>query len=421
MLATSTISSNKPADYRRTHFPHETLTPITDDIDYPAVQLLQKEILANACSVPSDLGGGQHGHGGLACSDDNYAHISNVPYVRPPLPPPVIHEHGATGPIMAENNRIYNAAIEKYMNVNHIERTLLNQLIETLGPETMAPLTNNTTGIVEVSIPDLFAYLFNTYGNVTARSIAAARAEAANQVYVHSKPLALIFANYKKFEDMSTAFGTHESDAHLINMATLMLQNAKIFHMDLRVWNRLPALEKTWVNFKTHFVEAQAELKLSNPDLTITDTPASLGYTDPHMNAMESLLNEYTASTGAPLYAPDPTSYPTPVPPTPFAPALPETAPQQANATTTDPNHLRFIDILTKLEAKLDAKASKPSKNKDKKKGKNVQNYCWTHGACSHIGKDCNKPATGHKQDATFTNMMGGSTKNCFWIAPTST
>jgi hypothetical protein len=411
-MSEATSTARKPADYRRTHFPHEVLTPIEGDLDYPKVHLLQKEILANACSVPSNLGGGQHGHGGLVCSARNYEDISNVPYTRPPLPPAVFHENGATGPMMAENNRIYNTALDRYMEVNHIERTLFNQIIEALGPETMAPVTNNTTGIVEVTLPALFEYLFTTYGNVTASSIAIARANAANQVYIHSQPLAIIFANYRKFKDMSTAFGTHESDAHLINMATPMLQKAQIFNMDLRFWNRFPPHEKTWANFQTHFIDAQAELKISNPDITSIATPASLGYTDPHLNAMESLLNEYNAT--APIYAPDPTNYPTPEP----APA------QLANATTNDPNQLRLIDMITKLEAKIDAKVdakANTGKTKDnKKKGKLIQNYCWTHGACSHIGKDCNKPATGHKQDATFINMMNGSTKNCFWIAPST-
>ena len=44
--ATSTV--RKPADYRRTHFPNETFTPLEGDLDYTSFQLLQKEILANA-------------------------------------------------------------------------------------------------------------------------------------------------------------------------------------------------------------------------------------------------------------------------------------------------------------------------------------------------------------------------------------
>jgi hypothetical protein len=93
-----------------------------------------------------------------------------------------------------------------------------------------------------------------------------------------------------------------------------------------------------------------------------------------------------------------------------------------ANVAAHDPNQIRMLELLTKLEAKIDAKA-KPGRNKDKKgkNSKNTQNYCWSHGACSHIGKDCNNPSAGHQKEVTFINMMSGSTNNCFWIAPAST
>ena len=39
--------------------------------------------------------------------------------------------------------------------------------------------------------------------------------------------------------------------------------------------------------------------------------------------------------------------------------------------------------------------------------------YCWTHGACAHESAACNHKKPGHKNDATFTNKMGGSTVNC--------
>ena len=39
--------------------------------------------------------------------------------------------------------------------------------------------------------------------------------------------------------------------------------------------------------------------------------------------------------------------------------------------------------------------------------------YCWTHGLGknkTHTSATCNKPAEGHKTDATLDNMMGGCT-----------
>ena len=48
-----------------------------------------------------------------------------------------------------------------------------------------------------------------------------------------------------------------------------------------------------------------------------------------------------------------------------------------------------------------------------------VHKYLWTHGACAHTGTNCNTPATGHQEQATFTNMMNGSTTRCYWLPPT--
>ena len=47
--------------------------------------------------------------------------------------------------------------------------------------------------------------------------------------------------------------------------------------------------------------------------------------------------------------------------------------------------------------------------------------YCWTHGACAHSSTDCRNKAPGHQTTATFNNMQGGSTNQCFWIPPSST
>ena len=42
--------------------------------------------------------------------------------------------------------------------------------------------------------------------------------------------------------------------------------------------------------------------------------------------------------------------------------------------------------------------------------------YCWSHGACAHSGTQCNYPLPGHLSTATFTDMQGGNTSNCFWL-----
>jgi hypothetical protein len=44
------------------------------------------------------------------------------------------------------------------------------------------------------------------------------------------------------------------------------------------------------------------------------------------------------------------------------------------------------------------------------------RNYCWSHGMCAHGSSQCNNQLPGHQVSATFANMHGGSTNNCFWL-----
>ena len=37
-------------------------------------------------------------------------------------------------------------------------------------------------------------------------------------------------------------------------------------------------------------------------------------------------------------------------------------------------------------------------------------------GSCDHTSKECNRKAEGHKDDASFTNMLGGSSSGCYWL-----
>ena len=50
--------------------------------------------------------------------------------------------------------------------------------------------------------------------------------------------------------------------------------------------------------------------------------------------------------------------------------------------------------------------------NRPRRRKRNQQKYCWTHGACNHWGRDCRTKAEGHDDTATFQDRKGGSNKN---------
>ena len=69
-------------DYRTTVFKYPTLTKIHGEPTFEGVRQLHKEVMANAQTVYSELGGGSHGHLGLVLSPGRYVLISNAEYNR---------------------------------------------------------------------------------------------------------------------------------------------------------------------------------------------------------------------------------------------------------------------------------------------------------------------------------------------------
>ena len=73
-------------NYRSQYFPNVEVTRIRGRPEYASLYKLYKEIKANAASVPSTLGGGQHGHLGLCIPPVKYQRLSRTPFIKPADP-----------------------------------------------------------------------------------------------------------------------------------------------------------------------------------------------------------------------------------------------------------------------------------------------------------------------------------------------
>jgi len=92
MAATGAIN------FRDTHFETRDLSvahgePVADN-----VITWRRQLTANASQVPCNLGGGRFGYAGLVFTAQEYARISDVPFVRPVHPaalvvPPTATQH----------------------------------------------------------------------------------------------------------------------------------------------------------------------------------------------------------------------------------------------------------------------------------------------------------------------------------------
>ena len=97
----------------------------------------------------------------------------------------------------------------------------------------------------------------------------------------------------------------------------------------------------------------------------------------------------------------------------------------QGSNTNCEDQLMNMVQALTSQLSVMTARVNNIAQNQTQHRGggnpndthnqtcSNIRFYCWSHGACNHLGANCHNPKPGHKNDATFKNRMGGSNYFC--------
>ena len=81
-------------------FPIKTIPTIDGEPDYNTINKIMQLLYGNAASLPTTLGGGQHGHIGIIMTPQLYTTLAATPYESPPDPGITpIHAIGASAEI----------------------------------------------------------------------------------------------------------------------------------------------------------------------------------------------------------------------------------------------------------------------------------------------------------------------------------
>ena len=67
-------------------FKFPNLTKIHGEPTFDSIKTLHNELKTNSQTVPSNLGGGTHGHLGLVLNHQQYALLSDASFITPPHP-----------------------------------------------------------------------------------------------------------------------------------------------------------------------------------------------------------------------------------------------------------------------------------------------------------------------------------------------
>ena len=116
-------------DYQSSYFKYKTPTPTRGFPTCKALKRLKMELQANASSVETDLGGGNHRCLGLVLTDQECNTIPNTaPFVLPNYLPPLVIPQTATPVQAIELKEQHNEQKRLYLECKNVEKALLRHM-----------------------------------------------------------------------------------------------------------------------------------------------------------------------------------------------------------------------------------------------------------------------------------------------------
>ena len=333
-------------------FPHPILTKLVGTPNNTSIQILAREVIANARAIPSIRGGGAHGHLGLVLTDVAYRNLTGgIPFTLPAHPgeAPTPPAAGASQFEVAEQIRVYKSTIEELTRAATLREELKRQILAAVDSLYLTAIEDATFGFATVSVADMITHLQNTYGTLTRADLEKNRASIAT-LWTPSEPLELLWGRLREVQRIATFAQEPIPDATLVELTHLLFEASGVFPHACESWLTRAAAQRTYAEFQTLFNHANKE-RLRRLQSGTTGTSGFHGA---------------NAATTPPVRPPvAPAAVP---PPTPAGPAI-------ANDGT---------QVF----------------------------YCWTHGLGfnkNHTSATCSTPAAGHCQTATIKNMRGGN------------
>jgi len=399
--------TNSVPNYRETIFEYPDLSPIHGEPIYESLRTLVNQLKANARSVHTTLGGGQHGHLGLVLSPQQYSLLSPHPYLRPQRPPPLVIPAYQLPHVVQTEQARHTEAVRLFNECNNVERALRQQIVKAVDDSYLTALRNRQTNTIDVSIPVILDYLFSNNGRVTPAMLHHEEKLVKEMFYDPTHPVDVIFNKLEDLSDLSAAARANFSEQQLINIAYVILNNTGKYQQYFREWTRFQPDQKTWANFKTHFRQAHQELKEAG-DLQLRDTQFnSANLVQEVIDGVQSVLTPSENTVN------DQTND--------VIQHMANNAAHQQMMPQMMAQMMELLNKMTVMQENLQhqsvAASSNASRNstsvRSHRSRTNTNYYCWSHGACAHSSDQCKSKRPGHQDAATFTNKMGGSTAYC--------
>ena len=136
--------------------------PIIRTPTHKTLKGLKQELRANASSVESNLGGGDHEYLGLVLDDSEYATVLPRLFVAPTYPVALTVPRASTQVDTLNLREQHKESKRAYLECKNVEKALQRHVQDAIEEKYLESMVNEDTQLIQEDIPTVLQYLFDT-------------------------------------------------------------------------------------------------------------------------------------------------------------------------------------------------------------------------------------------------------------------
>ena len=233
------------------------ITKIMGKPNYEGLKTLKDQLKANAASIPTRLGGGDHGYLRLILSPVAYATISANQFIEPIYPGqhpnvPAVTNAANTSTIV----RRHTEDLCQWRTFKNVNTVLKNQLLSALDDIYVRTLKDRHFGYMNQSICTILTHLFNNYSNIKPLKLEDNDTKM-RATWDPNSPFDCLIKQIEDGQDYTDNGSQPYTAEQFLRIAYTLVFKTGLYFEDCKVWNARPTTARTWDNFKTNFQNAQ--------------------------------------------------------------------------------------------------------------------------------------------------------------------
>ena len=243
----------------------ESVTKIHGQPTDQDITTLEKELIAIAASIPTALGGGNHGHAGLIVDATKYLTMAGVAFVIPPNPGiyPAGLAANATAGARARAEAEHKEEVAQYEILKGVEQALKDIILEAVEHDYLMEIEDDTLGFLNQSPRQMIDHLKARGGTLDFADTKTLLAERDMEWDMSENPQ-VYFNRVEKAVKALTRAGITSDMNERRDMALYYFKASGEFDAAVREWENKAAADKTWVNIKSFISKEYARENKQN-------------------------------------------------------------------------------------------------------------------------------------------------------------